>query len=283
MNDAVSADWEALIELYPPLVTKTRAGDISIRTAGAGPDVVLLHGIGSGSGSWVYQLVGLSPDYRVIAWDAPSYGASAPVSSGTPSVNDYAARLAALVDALSLDRFLLVGHSLGALIAGRYAALQPERLRGMVLADPAAGHARLPEEDRAARFNARLKSFAALGPERYAEQRAGNLLRADTTHEHLSLVRRNMAQLTMEGLSAAARILSAGDLLSDVAQFDGPAIVLCGSEDKVTPPDVCRPVADAFPGGRTFHLIEAAGHASYIDAPDIFTCHIVDFEKSLTV
>ena len=91
-----------------------------------------------------------------------------------------------------------------------------------------------------------------------------------------------MACLTLDGLSAAAGILSRGDLLADVARFDGPALVLCGADDRVTPPDVCRPVAEAFPGGRPFHLIEKAGHASYIDAPDIFTQHIIDFENALT-
>ena len=282
MDGAASADWEELIERYAPVVTRTSDGDVSVRIAGAGPDVILLHGIGSGSGSWIYQLAGLSSRYRITAWDAPGYGASIPVSGDAASVDDYVARLAALVDALSLDRFLLVGHSLGALIAGRYAALYPQRLRGLILADPAAGHARLTDEDRVARLESRLKPFAALGAEQYAKERAGNLLGPDATSAHLSLVRRNMAQLTMEGLSAAAGILSRGDLLADVARFDGPAMVLCGAEDRVTRPDVCRPVAEAFPGGRKFHLIEAAGHASYIDAPEIFTRHIIDFEKTLT-
>ena len=282
MDGAISADWEPLIGQYAPIVKQTRAGDVSGRLAGAGPDVVLLHGIGSGSGSWVYQLAGLSSRYRVTAWDAPGYGASTPILSDAPGVDEYADRLAALVDALSLKRFLLVGHSLGALIAGRYAARFPEHLRGLILADPAAGHARLTEEDRTARLESRLKPFAALGAEQYAKERAGNLLGPDATEAHLSLVRQNMARLTQEGLSAAAGILSRGDLLADVAQCDGPAIVLCGAEDRVTPPDVCRPVAEAFPGGRKFHLIENAGHASYIDAPEIFTNHIIDFENTLT-
>jgi pimeloyl-ACP methyl ester carboxylesterase len=281
MDGTVAADWEELIERHAPVVIETSGGDVSVRTAGAGPHVVLLHGIGSGSGSWIYQLAGLSSRYTVTAWDAPGYGKSMPVSGEEPGVDDFAHRLAMLVDALALDRFLLVGHSLGALIAGRYAARNPARLRGLILADPAAGHARLTEADRAARLDSRLKPFAALGAERYAQERAGNLLSPDTTEEHLSLVRRNMAQLTLEGLSAAAGILSRGDLLDDVARFDGPAIVLCGAEDRVTPPEICRPVANAFPGGRPFHLIENAGHASYIDAPEIFTRHIIDFENTL--
>ena len=282
MDVALSAGWEELIERYAPAVIETGAGDVSIRTTGSGPAVVLLHGIGSGSGSWVYQLAGLEPRYRVVAWDAPGYGESTPVTDAAPGVDDYADRLATLIDALSLDRFLLVGHSLGALIAGRYAARQPERLRGLILADPAAGHALLSEEDRTARLDSRLKPFAALGAERYAAERAGNLLGPEATDEQVALVRRNMARLTLEGLGAAAGILSRGDLLADVALFDGPAMLLCGAEDRVTPPDVCRPVADSFPGGRPFHLIEKAGHASYIDAPEIFTRHIVDFENTLT-
>jgi len=281
MDGPVAADWEELTERYPPAAIDTAAGVVSVRAAGAGPDVVLLHGIGSGSGSWVYQLAGLESRYRVVAWDAPGYGDSAPVGTAIPTVDDYASRLAALADALRLDRFLLVGHSLGALIAGRFAAQHPERLRGLILADPAAGHARLAAAERVARFDSRVGPFAKLGAERYAAERAANLLGPDATEMHIALVRRNMARLTLDGLTAAAGILARGDLLADAARYDGPATVLCGAADKVTPPDVCRPVADAFPGGRPFHLIDRAGHASYIDAPEIFTRHTVDFEQSL--
>lgn len=282
MDGAPAADWRELIVRYASTVMRTAGGDVSVRMAGSGPDVVLLHGIGSGSGSWVYQLAGLSSRCRVVAWDAPGYGESAPVTAAAPCVDDYVGRLDALVAALDLDRFVLVGHSLGALIAGCYAARYPARLRGLVLADPAAGHARLSQEDRSARFASRVEPFAKLGPERYAAERAANLLSADATEAQLSLVRRNMALLTQDGLNAAAAILSRGDLLADVALYDGPALVLCGAEDRVTPPDVCRPVAEAFSGGRPFRLIDKAGHASYIDAPDVFTRHIIDFEESLT-
>jgi pimeloyl-ACP methyl ester carboxylesterase len=281
MADPAGAFWHELLTRYPPEVRDTEGGGVSLRCAGSGPDVVLLHGIGSGSGSWVHQLDGLADRYSVTAWDAPGYGDSDPVASDAPDADDYAARLAALVDALMLDRFLLVGHSLGALIGARFAARYPGRLRGLILADPAAGHARLSEDDRRARLEARVKPFEELGAERYAAERATNLLAPGSPAENLALVRWNMEQVTPAGLYSAARLLSGGDLLSDVASYDGAAIVLCGAEDTVTLPADCRAVADAFPGGRPFYEIAQAGHASYIDAPTEFNRHVAEFEQSL--
>ncbi|RAF14428.1 alpha/beta fold hydrolase, partial [Burkholderia multivorans] len=70
--------------------------------------VVLLHGIGSGAASWVRQLDALGASRRVLAWDAPGYGASTPVHGASPSAVDYAASLDAWLDALGIARCVLV-------------------------------------------------------------------------------------------------------------------------------------------------------------------------------
>lgn len=275
--DCNSAEtWFSLLARYPQRSVDTSLGTISIREAGTGPALVLLHGIGSGSGSWIPQLDHLSGHFRVIAWDAPGYGDSDPIA-GSPTPDVYARRLEALAEELSLGRFPVVGHSLGALIAGRFATLLPDRVTGLVLADPASGHARLSDEDRARRLASRLEPFQKMGAARYAEERAPNLLAASTSADNLSFVQWNMAHLTLDGLRAAAMLLSSGDLIGDVAAYNGAALVLCGSEDRVTPPSDCEAVAKAFPEPCPFRLIAGAGHASYIDAPDVFARHVRDF------
>ena len=281
INGVSARDWRSALESFPLEVIQTQGGEISVRKGGAGPVIVLLHGIGSGSGSWAYQLESLAASYTVLAWDAPGYGDSTHLDIDEPSVEDYTARLTALVNAIGLETFVLVGHSLGALIAGHYAVQHPQRIRGLILGNPAAGHARLAPKERAKRLNSRIKPFAELGPNEYAQKKAANLLVANSSEENLSLVRWNMARLNLDGLTSAAKLLAGGDLCADVMAYDGPAIVLCGDEDKITPPERCREVADAFPGTRPFHLIKRAAHASYIDAPNEFTRHIVEFENSL--
>ena len=125
----MSADFtlaERLVAAYPLQKVSTRRGTISYREAGAGPPLCLLHGIGSQSGSWVPQLDTLAARFHVIAWDAPGYGESDQILTDPPATSDYADSLVGLLDALSIDRVLLVGNSLGALIAGAFAAMQPD-------------------------------------------------------------------------------------------------------------------------------------------------------------
>src|SRR5687768_11070562 len=117
---------------------KTSKG-ISYRETGAGQALVLLHGIGSSSASWLNQLETLK-GYRLIAWDAPGYGNSDFLKSEKPKAADYAEALHAFLDRLILKDVVIVANSLGCLMAGAYAAAHPERIRSMILLDPAAGH-----------------------------------------------------------------------------------------------------------------------------------------------
>ena len=76
----------------------------------------------------------------VIAWDAPGYGASAPLSVDWPSAQDYADALTRLLDRLSIQRAILIGHSLGAIMAARFAAAHAARVAGLALISPAVGY-----------------------------------------------------------------------------------------------------------------------------------------------
>ena len=87
---------------FEPKSANTAGGAITYLEAGHGPPLVLLHGIGSGSGSWSAQIERFSGDYRVVAWDAPGYGGSDPVVPASPAATDYAARLDSFLEKLSL-------------------------------------------------------------------------------------------------------------------------------------------------------------------------------------
>ncbi|WP_129445759.1 alpha/beta fold hydrolase, partial [Pseudomonas aeruginosa] len=120
------------------LVQLADGAQLAIRECGQGPVVVLLHGIGSGSASWLHCAQRLAAGNRVIAWDAPGYGLSTPLPPARPKACDYAACLELLLDALGVESCLLVGHSLGALMATAYAAgIGAARVRRLVLLSPA--------------------------------------------------------------------------------------------------------------------------------------------------
>jgi Predicted hydrolases or acyltransferases (alpha/beta hydrolase superfamily) len=159
-------------------VHRATAGDASFTyaEAGIGPALVLLHGIGSAARSWAHQLAGLSDEFRVIAWDAPGYGGSTPVTPERPDASDYAAALARLLDALKVEHLHLVGHSLGTVTALRFARQHTERVRSLTLASLSSGHAQLRPEDQKRLRDARLADLDTLGPKGMAQKRAPRLL-----------------------------------------------------------------------------------------------------------
>src|SRR3954464_3574746 len=133
---------------------------ISYRDTGAGPALVCLHGIGAASAGWILQLESLA-GYRLIAWDAPGYGESDFLGPEKPRAADYAQALHEFIDRLLLKDIVLVGNSLGCLMAGAYAAAHGERVRSMILLGPAGGYASLP--DREERLLGRLAELDELG------------------------------------------------------------------------------------------------------------------------
>ena len=81
--------------------------------------------------------------------------------------------------------------------------------------------------------------------------------------------------------NGAAQLLSDGDLLTDVADLDVPACVICGGADSITPPAQAREVARAFPAGCEYREIAGAGHACYIEAPTEFNQEVRAFAETL--
>lgn len=264
---------------FPLQIREIGGARFSWREAGAGEALVLLHGIGSGSGSWPYQANAFASDWRVIAWDAPGYGSSSPLPGARPNASDYARALEKFLTGLSVSPKLLVGHSFGALVAGRYAMDHPE-LPGLLLADPANGYGAeeaVIQEEKTAPRRAAMKE---LGPEGLAANRSSALLSNNASEEHRALVRWNMGQLNPDGYVQATYVLGNAHLIGDLPAYNGPVLVMCGSEDTVTPEAGCRLVAKACPRAE-YRTIPGAGHASYIENSGFFNGELARFLESL--
>src|SRR5690606_32147796 len=144
---------------------------------GEGQTVMLfLHGIGSGARSWTKQLGAFGPEYRAVAWDAPGYGLSTPLVEARPDASDYARRILAFIDVLGHRQVHLVGHSLGAIMAARFAVEWPDRVLTLTLVSPSTGHARLPEADRVRLRESRIGDLRELGPAGLARLRGPRLV-----------------------------------------------------------------------------------------------------------
>ncbi len=234
------------------------AGVSLLHRAGVGTPLFLLHGVGSDALSWEPAF----PDGRdIYAWNAPGYGDSAPLPDFAPRPADYAARL---LDVLRLERIALVGHSLGALFAGAFAARYPARVASLGFLSPALGYRVPVGAPLPAGVQARIDDLDALGPEAFAERRAGRLL---FRQDAVAGVKRAMAAVDPAGYAQAVRALGAGDLLADAARIDLPALVAIGAQDVVTLPRNARELHAALPHPGRLVIIPECGHAMAQEAP----------------
>ena len=261
-----------------PRHIETGGGAFSYLEAGSGTPLVLLHGIGSAARSFQDQLAALSERYRVVAWDAPGYGGSSCLPQSHPDAGDYAFALGQFLDALGITACHLLGHSLGTLMATRFAATQPARVRSLTLSSIAAGHARLPEEERNRLLAQRLDDVAQLGPVAMAEKRGPRLLAPQATPEMVRRVVETMGAVRPDGYAQAARMLSTGDIAADIVRLPAglPVQIIVGDADVITPPERNRSIAALRPGV-PLHAIAEAGHALYLEKPAQFTALIENF------
>ncbi|MFM0341269.1 alpha/beta fold hydrolase [Paraburkholderia fungorum] len=254
------------------------------RAEGTALPLVLLHGIGSGAASWVQQLEVLGTTRRVLAWDAPGYGASTPVAADSPVASDYAAVLKDWLDALGIERCVLLGHSLGAIIAGAFAAAHPQRVAGLLLLSPAGGYGTASADVRETRRDQRLAMLAELGPQGLAETRSANMLSAHASEEARAWVRWNMARVIPQGYAQATHLLANADLAADLARYKGRINVAVGAYDTITLPAACERLAQI--AATQLQVVPRAGHAGYIEAPSAYTaiidtfCRISDGQRS---
>ncbi|NML31380.1 alpha/beta fold hydrolase [Paraburkholderia antibiotica] len=237
--------------------------------------LVLLHGIGSGAASWVQQFDAFGATRRVLAWDAPGYGASTPVGASSPVAADYSEVLKEWLDALRIERCVLVGHSLGAIIAGAFAAAYPQRLAGLLLLSPAGGYGAAAAEVREAKRDQRLAMLNELGPQGLADKRSANMLSAHASDEARAWVRWNMSRVIPHGYAQATHLLANADLAGDLAHYHGRVNVAVGADDAITTPEACEKIAQA---ARTrLQIVPCAGHAGYIEAPAAYNAIIDAF------
>ncbi|WP_321891178.1 alpha/beta fold hydrolase [Paraburkholderia tropica] len=288
MNDAMLTDASSAATLdtldtrlarFAPRRVQAGEAAVSYREApGAGSEdgnealpLVLLHGIGSGAASWVQQMETLGASRRVIAWDAPGYGASTPVANASPLAADYARVLTDWLDALDIQRCVLVGHSLGAIIAGAFAAAHPQRVSGLLLISPAAGYGAADPQVRADKRDARLAMLADLGPQGLAEKRSANMLSAHADDASRAWVRWNMARVLPHGYAQATHLLANADLTADLARCVNrvPMAVAVGADDTITPPQACERLAQV--AQAPFQIVPQAGHAGYIEQPAAYS------------
>jgi pimeloyl-ACP methyl ester carboxylesterase len=240
------------------------------------PAVVLLHGIGGAARIWARQMAtfaaaGLVP----VALDLPGYGARPPVTS--LDFEGLAGDVEAAIDKSGLERPVLLGHSMGGMVAQTAVLRAPHRFDGLVLMDTS--HRGLRADTGLVEVGvaiARAEGLAAVMAAQDALGAEGDSL-GTPAHERLLATRegyREFMQRKMLVSSAAmyvamlTAITAEGgvDRLADLEAVDLPTLVIVGDQDApfLKP---SRRMADAIPGAELV-VVPDAGHSPQFESPD---------------
>lgn len=246
------------------------------------PPVVLLHGITGHARVWDHLAARL-PGRRVLALDQRGHGDSDPAPDDDYRVVTMTDDLAAFAGSLRLERFALVGHSMGGRIAIKYAADHTARLERLVIIDIG--------PDIAVAGLLRVRDMMAGSPDRIESEewaveyvrRANPLQNVDMLRER---VRHGLRRLPDGGLTwkyakGLRDMMREGrrealDLWEPLPRIACPTLIVRGAESDILSPDVAKKMTERLPDGRLVE-IAGAGHTVPADRPDEFVQQIRAF------
>lgn len=239
------------------------AGDVNQK----GLPVLFCHGSGGGHHHWLYQLKNLQVALNPLAVDLPGHGRS----EGSPadSIAVYRDWLYRLTEILNLGPFVPAGHSMGGAIALSYALQYPDGVRGVILVGSGARLRVLPA------FLKTLKEGsipAALTDYLYGPEAPDELVKRGRKE-----VESAEASVYYADLSACNNF----DIMKELPQINQPALMICGSEDQMTPVKYSLYLEEKLPRGQV-SVIEGAGHMVMLEKPDEVNRAIINFIGQLT-
>jgi pimeloyl-ACP methyl ester carboxylesterase len=231
--------------------------------------VVMLHGVGGGASAWTPQLDAFAAaGYLAVAWDAPGYGATAAVEPY--DVSRLAHALAGLLDALPARRRVLLGHSMGGMVAQEAVAAFPDRIDGLVLSatSPAFGKAdgtwqrgflaqRLGPLDAG-------RTMADLAPALVA-----GMIGPDAAPAGVALATEVMARVPGETYRKALHAIVRFDRRDALGAIRVPTLVVAGERDVNAPPAVMEKMA-ARVAGAEYRMLAGCGHLANLERPRAF-------------
>jgi len=241
--------------------------DVHLESVGEGIPVVLIHGLGLSGAIWNRVRGGFGPGYRLVAVDLRGAGGTRELVRKELSLAQWAADLGALLEALGIERPVLVGHSLGASVALKYALERPGDVRALVLIGADANLSNL-----APRMLASAERIEAMGMEAWVAEywsanppfSAASLQRdPEILDEYRSLLLQNDTAAYVRQCHAIAFAESLGDRLGQVTP---PALVLIGGSDDRTLPEHGRQLAGDLADARVVELA-GVGHTLPLEAP----------------
>jgi len=238
------------------------------------PALVFLHALGTDLHLWDATVAALSPRFRCLRFDARGHGRSdvpAPPYAMGALIRD----AESLMEHFALKEAVVIGSSMGGLVAQGLATKRLDLVRAMVLANTAAkiGGPGL--------WQARAAEVAAQGLAAYAPGAMERIFgRKWQDAAAMPAARATLEAMNPAGWIGCAHAISGADFYTTTAALGLPTLVVAGTNDGTTPPDLVRETADLIRGHR-WELMRATGHLPMVERPAEFIALLDDFLRSI--
>ncbi|MBI2845929.1 MAG: alpha/beta hydrolase [Chloroflexi bacterium] len=229
--------------------------------------LIMLHGAGGTHRIWLLQVNGLQ-NFRAIALDLPGHGRSG--SAGRESITSYADFVLEFLGALGIEKAIIVGHSMGGAIALELALRQGPQIIGLILVGTGARLRVRPEflhglqENVEDTISSLVTWFYGSGAEK------------ETLHQGEAELRASQPEVLFDDFSACDRF----DVMQRLGEIGVPTLVICGDEDRLTPPNYAQYLRDHIPGARVV-VVPGAGHMVMLEKPQEVTEAMQSFLDSV--
>lgn len=251
--------------------------NLHVEQRGAGsPALVFLHYWGGSSRTWRHVVDRLAPDFRTVTFDQRGWGRSAAPATGY-ALADLADDAQAVIKALDLERYILVGHSMGGKVAQLIATRQPPGLVGVALVAPA------PPDPLDLPLAARLGMVRAYDTRESIVATVAQVLAPD------GLDSEDLEAVVEDSLAGARAAKEAWPLFTSqeaiapaLAAISVPVIVISGEHDLVDPPEVLKRELVPRLAQARLHVLPQVGHLSPYEAPDAIANLVRAFAVFLT-
>jgi pimeloyl-ACP methyl ester carboxylesterase len=246
------------------------------------PALILIHGFSHSLETWEPLADSLEANHRIIRFDLPGHALSDVRSDSAYSVPETVDQVAALLDEIAPERFVIGGSSLGGLVSWRYAAGHPDRVEGLVLISPG-GYPNLGVGDDPAPVPAQVSLFLTTAPGAGVRAATGALY-ADPSRVTEEQIERIGALMRVEGVGQALVERIEQFTLPDpnpvLREISAPAVVIWGQRDAMIPPTHGPRFAAALQNAALV-LVEDAGHMPQEEQPEQVSSVVRTFLEGL--
>lgn len=219
------------------------------------PHLVLVHGAGGNHQHWGGAVRNLRMA-NVYAVDLPGHGRSS--GTGLVAITDYASCIWQFLEALQIERAVIAGHSMGGAIAMQVALDRPQRIAGLVLVGTGARLRVLPA----------ILDGILSDPASTVEFICATAYSSSTARELVRQGQRQMLEVAPQTIHDDFAACNSFDIIDRLAEIHCPTLVVCGTQDRLTPVKYSTFLAERI-AGADLRLIEGAGHMIMTEKPEL--------------